>query len=143
MPATDTSRCALSNHVNPANAGSYSPDGGLIVLGSEENSAIAFDTADGRAMVTLVGHERRVIRAGFSHDGAYLDCQLGQHLPDLGCPDECRSLYPHRSHGHGPLGRLLAWTACASSQAMFRTMSTYGTREAATTCSQSRATGTR
>jgi len=93
-------RATLSQYLNPVNAGCFMPDGALVILGTPDNTAIAWDTRHGRAMFTLAGHTRPVIRTGCASDNVTIyttswdetcrlyDCQGGNDICTLTGPDD-------------------------------------------------------
>lgn len=47
----------------------FSPDGGRVLTGSDDNTAILWDTATGRQLRTFAGHADYVVAVAFSPDG--------------------------------------------------------------------------
>ncbi len=67
----DRSR-ALTAHPSTVLTVTFSPDGSLLVTGSEDRTARLWDTTTGALVRTLTGHEGAVNDARFSPDGALL-----------------------------------------------------------------------
>ena len=65
-----SSLASLAGHLGDVNSAEFSPDGSLIVTGSNDNTARIWDATTGQSLVTLVGHEQFVSSATFSPDGS-------------------------------------------------------------------------
>jgi len=66
----ETQHDALEGHDAAVVTASFSPDGGRIVTGSDDNTARVWDAASGSSLHVLEGHANSVITASFSPDGA-------------------------------------------------------------------------
>ena len=62
----------LTKHSAPVNAVSWSPDGKILVTGSDDNSVILWDAATGKEIITLNGHIRAVNAMVWTSDGKTL-----------------------------------------------------------------------
>jgi WD40 repeat protein len=65
-------------HTGFVNAVAFSPDGKLVLTGSEDNTAILWDLA-GRELQTFSGHTARISSVAFSPDGKYVLTGSGDH----------------------------------------------------------------
>ena len=59
----------LKGHTSIVSAVAFSPDGKLVVTGSNDKTARLWDTATGNPVATLAGHDGSVIAVAFSPDG--------------------------------------------------------------------------
>ncbi|HET6881643.1 MAG TPA: PQQ-binding-like beta-propeller repeat protein [Pirellulales bacterium] len=58
-----------TGHTDKVRAVAFSPDGHLVLTGSDDNTAILWDVATGRQLRVLAGHGREVSTAAISPDG--------------------------------------------------------------------------
>ncbi|CAE6409549.1 unnamed protein product, partial [Rhizoctonia solani] len=59
------------------NSVGFSPDGGLVVSGSDDGAVCVWDAQSGQLMLTLDGHTNAVRRVQFSSDGSHVVSCLG------------------------------------------------------------------
>ena len=67
------------HHFGSVNSVSFSPDGKLLVTGSNDNSLRLWDVASGKALKTFEGHQGRVNSVAFSPDGKQLASGSGDN----------------------------------------------------------------
>src|SRR5262245_32410776 len=69
-------------HVDAARAVAFSPDGKLLASGSDDQSIILWDLAQGKPRAVLEGHGTSVWNLVFSPDGKLLASGIGQPSPN-------------------------------------------------------------
>jgi hypothetical protein len=60
----------LKGHEGGVTSAAFSPDGSLVITGSEDKTARIWDAASGKEMIVLKGHEDVVVSVAFSPVGA-------------------------------------------------------------------------
>ncbi|HEX2475328.1 MAG TPA: protein kinase [Lacipirellulaceae bacterium] len=70
LPEEKPKYVRLAGHDKPVRSVAFSPNGQLLVSGSEDNSVRLWDVASGAALKSLRGHSRAVRSAMFSPDGS-------------------------------------------------------------------------
>ena len=69
------------------NSIAFSPDGDVLVSGSDDGLVIRWDVQSGTPKDTLIGHTDEVMRVTYSPDGAFLASGSDDDtIPNLGCP---------------------------------------------------------
>ena len=67
--ATGKEVIRIAAHTGKVTALAFSPDGKLLVSGSEDKTVRIFDAATGKAIALLKGHDAGIAVVGFSADG--------------------------------------------------------------------------
>lgn len=76
----------MTGHTAPVNGIAFSPDGKLLVSGSQDQSVKIWDVNTGKILKSLSGHTESVLAVAFNRDGsAIASGGVDKIIPDLEC----------------------------------------------------------